>query len=67
MHPTSVHHPSLTRSDKNYSMTEKELLAIVWAFTKLHTYMYGYFVIVERDLQPPLSLICKKHPPSCLL
>ena len=66
-HPIAYISRALTRLEKNYSTTEKELLAIVWAFTKFHPYLYGSSIIVETDHQPLLSLIRKQHPPGRLL
>ena len=58
---------SLTPAEKNYSTTEKEWLAIVWAFTKFHPYLHGTHVNVETDHQPLVHLINKPHPPGRLL
>ena len=58
---------SLTKSEQNYSTTEKELLAIVWAFQKFHPYLHGLETEVETDHQPLVSLIHKHHPPGRLL
>ena len=58
---------SLTKPEQNYSTTEKELLAIVWSFQRLHPYLHGTNVQVETDHQPLLALLQKKHPPGRLL
>ena len=58
---------ALTCIETNYSTTEKELLAIVWAFNKLHPYLHGTEVTVETDHQPLVALINKSHPPGRLL
>ena len=58
---------SLTKSEQNYSTTEKELLAIVWAFQKFHPYLHGSNTEVETDHQPLVLLIHKQHPPGRLL
>ena len=58
---------TLTPAERNYSITEKELLAIVWSFLRLHPYLHGGQVTVETDHQPLLSLIHQGHPPSRLL
>ena len=58
---------SLTPVENNYSTTEKEWLAIVWAFTKFHPYLHGTHVNVETDHQPLVHLINKPHPPGRLL
>ena len=58
---------ALTKSEQNYSTTEKEFLAIVWAFQKFHPYLHGTSVQVETDHQPLVSLIHKTHPPGRLL
>ena len=58
---------ALTKAEQNYSTTEKEFLAVVWAFHKFHPYLHGTIVQVETDHQPLLSLINKSHPPGRLL
>ena len=58
---------SLTPVEKNYSTTEKEWLAIVWAFTKFYPYLHGTHVKVETDHQPLIHLINKPDPPNRLL
>ena len=58
---------SLTKSEQNYSTTEKELLAIVWSLQKLHAYVHGSQLVIETDHQPLSSLIKKQHPPGRLL
>ena len=32
---------SLTRAEKNYAITEEELLAVVFSFERFHQYIYG--------------------------
>ena len=54
-------------AERNYSTTEKELLAIVWSFQHLHLYLHGGQVMVETDHQPLLSLIHRPHPLGHLL
>ena len=58
---------SLVKAEQNYSTTEKELLAIVWAFQKFHPYLHGSTTLVETDHQPLVSLLHKNHPPGRLL
>ena len=58
---------ALTKSEQNYSTTEKEFLAVVWSFQKFHPYLHGTMVQVETDHQPLISLIQKTHPPGRLL
>ena len=37
------------RSEKNYSITELETLAVVWAMSHFHAYVYGNEVLVYTD------------------
>ena len=56
-----------TSVEQNYSTTEKEFLAIVWAFEKFHPYLHGTSIQVETDHQLLVSLIQKTQPPGRLL
>lgn len=51
---------SLTPSECNYSQSEKELLAIVFAMKKFHNMVYGYPVKVLTDHEPLLSVMKKR-------
>ena len=57
----------LTCTETNYSTTEEELLAIIWAFHKLHPYLHGTEVTVETYHQPLVVLIKEIHPLGRLL
>ena len=57
--PVLYHSRALTQSEINYAQIEKELLAVVSAVDKFHTYIYGRHVIIETD-HKPLEAICKK-------
>ena len=48
----------LTKSELNYSVIEKECLALIWAIRKLHVYLYGKDFILETDHQP-LVYLCQ--------
>ena len=50
---------SLSTSERNYAQIEKELLAIVFACTKFHQYIYGFLTKVQTD-HKPLEVIFKK-------
>ena len=47
---------TLSTSEKNYSQTEKEGLAVVWAVAKFHKYVYGRYFQVWTDHKPLLGL-----------
>ena len=50
---------ALTDPETRYAQIEKELLAVVFAFTRFHHYVYGKEVKVESDYKP-LESITKK-------
>ena len=47
---------SLTAAELRYSITEKEALALIWAFEKLHLYLYGKNLKVVVDHKPLKSI-----------
>ena len=66
-HP--IHYVSrvLTEPEKNYSTTEKELLAIVWAVQRLRQYLLGRKFIIQTDHQALTWLFNVKNPNSRLV
>ncbi|XP_063682609.1 uncharacterized protein K02A2.6-like [Bolinopsis microptera] len=50
---------TLTKSERNYSMIEKEALAIVWATKRLHRYLFGRPFTLVTDHKPLESIF---HP-----
>ena len=51
---------ALTEAETRYPQIEKELLAVVFAFSRFHQYVYGTAVTVESD-HKPLEAIVKKQ------
>jgi len=61
--PISYASRMLTNSEKNYSTTEKELLAIVWSCKQYRPYLYGRkFTIVTDD--KPLTWVFNMKDPN---
>lgn len=49
LHPVSYASRSLSSPEKNYSITELETLAVVWAIQHYRAYLYGHEVMVMTD------------------
>ena len=64
-----IHYANRTLNDAqlNYAITEKELLAIVFSFDKLSSYLIGNKVIVHTDHSAIKYLMTKKDAKSRLI
>ncbi|XP_045541479.1 uncharacterized protein LOC123722976 [Papilio machaon] len=57
----------LTSAERNYSTTEREALAVVWAVEKFRGYIDGHLCIVKSDHQPLKWLLTLKSPSGRLI
>ncbi|XP_070004907.1 uncharacterized protein [Nicotiana sylvestris] len=67
MHPIYYASRMLSGVQLNYTVTEKEMLAVVFAFVKFRSYLIGYKVIVYTDHAALRYLIEKKEFKSLLI
>lgn len=51
-HPVEFASRLLTRSEKNYSTTEREALAVVWSLNKFRGYVESSDITIATDHQP---------------
>ena len=58
--PIAFASKSLTDTERRYANIERELLAVVYACERFHTYLYGRDFTVESD-HKPLEMIQKKN------
>jgi len=49
MHPVAYASRALSPCEKNCRITELETLAVVWAVSHFHSYLYGQEVVVFTD------------------
>jgi hypothetical protein len=57
----------LNDAQLNYSTTEKELLAVVFALDKFRSYLLGFKIIIYSDHAALKYLFSKKDAKSCLI
>ncbi|MES9884799.1 MAG: ribonuclease H family protein [Sedimenticola sp.] len=50
--PISYASKKLLPSERNYSVVERECLAVVWGMEKFHKYLFGSEFIPQTDQQP---------------
>ena len=48
-HPVAFASRLLTAAERNYGITELEMLAVVWSITHFHSYLYGHQVTIYTD------------------
>jgi hypothetical protein len=61
-HPIEYASRLLTPAERNYSTTEREALAVVWALKKFRGYVDGSEITVASDHQPLKWLLSLKSP-----
>lgn len=61
-HPVEYASRLLSKSEQNYSTTEREALAVVWALEKFRGYIEGSHVTLSTDHQPLRWLLSLKSP-----
>ena len=62
LHPVAYASSALNASEKNYSVTELETLAVVWGITHFHCYLYGNAVTVLTDHSAVKSVLEMSNP-----
>ena len=61
-HPVAYASRSLTAAERNYGITELETLAVVWAITHFHSYLYGQEVTVYTDHSAVQAILNTSSP-----
>ncbi|KZS10306.1 Uncharacterized protein APZ42_025260 [Daphnia magna] len=59
-HPLAYASRLLSDSEKNYSITEKECLALIWSLTKFRCYVWGCQINITTDHEALCWLLTKK-------
>ena len=62
LHPVAHASRSLSKAEANYGITELETLAVVWAITYFHMYLYGHSVTVYTDHTAVKALLETPNP-----
>ena len=62
LHPVAYASRALNKSEKNYSITELETLAVVWAISHFHSYLYGNKVTILTDHSAVKAILETPNP-----
>ena len=62
LHPVAYASGSLSKSEKNYGVTELEALGVVWAIKHFRSYLIGHKCVIFTDHAPLKSMLSAKHP-----
>ena len=62
MHPVAFASRALSQQEKNYSVTDLETLAVVWAVSHFHVYLYGHDVEVRTDHSTVKAVLSAPSP-----
>lgn len=62
LHPVAYVSRALSPAERNNSITELETLAVVWALTRYHSYLYGQSVMVLTDHAAVRALLETPNP-----
>ena len=62
LHPVAYASRSLCASERNYSISELETLAVVWSITHFHPYLYGHTVTVYTDHTAVKAILNTTNP-----
>ena len=62
LHPIAYASRALNKSERNYSITELETLAVVWAITHFRSHLYGHVVKVLTDHSAVKSILETPNP-----
>ena len=62
LHPVAYASRTLSRPEATYSITEFETLAVVWAMTYFHYYLYGQHVTVYTDHSAVKAILETPNP-----
>ena len=61
IHPVAFASSALSPCEKNYSVTELETLAVVWAVSHFQCYLYGQEVVVYTDHSAVCTILSSPH------
>ena len=62
LHPVAYSCRSLNPQEENYSVTEFETLAVVWAMSHYHYYLYGHSMKVYTDHSAVKAILDSPNP-----